>query len=107
MIVSAEYSDYADLFLEASVVELLKYTGINDHHINLVDDKQPFYSPIYSLGPVEFETLKIYIEINLANSFIWPSQSPVDAPILFIKKKNSSFWLCVNYLGLNDLTIKN
>ena len=39
VIVPPEYSDYADVFLEASAVELPKHTGINNHPINLVDDK--------------------------------------------------------------------
>ena len=43
---------------------------MNDHAIKLKEDKQPLFSPIYSLKPVELETLKIYIKINLANDFI-------------------------------------
>ena len=72
-----------------------------------MDNKQPPYGPIYSLGPVELETLKTYIEANLANSFIRPSKSPAVAPILFVRKKNNSLRLCVNYRELNNLTIKN
>ena len=51
--------------------------------------------------------LKTYIEINLANGFIKPSKSPAGAPILFIRKKDDSLRLCVDYRGLNNLTIKN
>ena len=68
---------------------------------------QLHYQPIYILGPVEFETLKIYIKTNLANSFIRALKSLVSALILFIRKPNGSFCLCVNYRGLNNLTIKN
>lgn len=107
VIVPLEYSDYADVFLEASAAELPKLTGINDHPIDLVDDKQPPYGPIYSLGPVELKTLKTYIETNLANGFLRPSQSPAGTPILFIKKKKSSFRLCIDNRDLNNLTIKN
>ena len=107
VIVPPEDSDYADVFSESSAAELFKHTGINDHPIDLVDDKQPPYGPIYSLGLVELETLKTYIETNLANGFIRPSQSPAGAPILFIKKKDGSLQLCVDYRGLNNLTIKN
>ena len=56
---------------------------------------------------MKLETLKTYIKTNLANSFIRPSQSPASALILFIQKKNGSFQLCVDYQGLNNLTIKN
>ena len=56
---------------------------------------------------MELETLKTYVKANLANSFIKPSKSPVGAPILFVRKKDSSLRLCVDYRGLNNLTIKN
>ena len=105
--VLAEYSDFADVFFSDLAFELLKDTGINDHAIGLVKGQQPLYGPIYNLGPVELETLKAYIEINLANEFIRPSKSPVKALILFDRKSDSSFELCVNYHDLNNLTIKN
>ena len=65
-----EYLDFADVFLEKSANVLPKRTGVNEHAIKLEEGKQPPYGPIYSLGPVELETLKTYIEINLLNSFI-------------------------------------
>ena len=105
--VPAEYSDFADVFLPESAAELPEHTGINDHPIELIDDRQPPYGPIYSLGPVELETLKTYIEANLANGFIRPSKSPAGAPILFVRKSDGSLRLCVDYRGLNNLTIKN
>ncbi len=70
-------------------------------------NRQPLYGPIYSLGPVELETLKAYIENNLASDFIRPSKSPARAPILFDKKPNGSLRLCVDYRALNNLIIKN
>ena len=56
---------------------------------------------------MELETLKAYIENNLANSFIRPSKSAIGAPILFDKKPDSSLRLYVDYQGLNNLIIKN
>ncbi len=105
--VPSEYADFADIFSPKLATELLKHTEINDHAIEFVDDWQPPYGPIYSLGPVELETLKAYIKNNLANDFIRPSKSPAGAPILFDKKPDSSLRLCVDYQGLNNLTIKN
>ena len=105
--VPAEYSDFADVFSPDLASKLPEHTGINDHAIELVDGQQPPYGPIYSLGPVELETLKAYIETNLANGFIRPSKSPASAPILFDRKSDGSLWLCVDYQGLNNLTIKN
>ena len=105
--VPAEYSDFADVFSKESVEILPEDTGINEHAIKLEDEKQPPYGPIYSLGPVELKTLKTYIKTNLANSFIWPSKSLAGTPILFVCKPDGSLRLCVNYRGLNNLTIKN
>lgn len=65
-----EYFDYIDVFLPEVTTELSWYTNINDHAINLEDDKQLYYKPIYSLGLIKPETLKIYIKANLKNGFI-------------------------------------
>ena len=56
---------------------------------------------------MELKTLKTYIETNLANGFIKSSKSLPITLILFIRKKDSSLWLYVDYRGLNNLTIKN
>ena len=105
--VPAEYLDFADVFSPDLASELPEHTGINDHAIELVDGQQPPYGPIYSLGPVELETLKAYIETNLANGFIRPSKSPAGTSILFDRKSNGSLRFCVDYQGLNNHTIKN
>ena len=105
--VPAEYSDFANVFSKKSAEMLPKRIGINKHAIKLEDGKQPPYGPIYSLGPVELETLKTYIETNLANGFIRPLKSPASAIILFVCKLNGSLRLCVDYQGLNHLIIKN
>ena len=67
--VPAEYSDFADVFSLDLVSKLPENTEINYHAIELVDGQQPPYRPIYSLEPMEPETLKAYIETNLANGF--------------------------------------
>ena len=105
--VPAEYSDYNNVFLAENAAELLENTGMNEHIIKLEEGKQPPFGPIYSLGPVELKTLKTYIKTNLANGFICPSKSPARAPILFDRKPNRSLRLCVDYRGLNNITIKN
>lgn len=50
---------------------LPKQTNIYKCFIKLNNYKQKFYKSIYSLEPVEFKTLNIYIKLNWANSFIW------------------------------------
>lgn len=80
---------------------------MNNHAIELENGKQPLYKPIYSLGPVELEILKTYIKIYLKTGFIQPFKSPVSSSILFDKKPNDSFRLCVDYQDFNNLIIKN
>ena len=102
-----EYSNFSNVFSSNSAAELPEHIGINNHSINLLDNKQPLYSLIYSLGPVELEILKTYIKANLTSGFIRPSKSPADGLIPFIQKTNISLPLCVDYQGLNNLTIKD
>ncbi len=105
--VPSEYANFVDIFSPKLAVELPEHMGINDHAIKLVNDWQSLYGPIYSLRPVELETLKVYIKNNLANGFTKLSRSPAGAPIFFDKNPDNSLRLCVNYRGLNNLTIKN
>ena len=106
--VPAEYLDFADVFSPDLASELSEYNGIHDHAIELVNScQQPSYGPMYSLGSIELERLKAYIEINLANGFIRPFKSPASAPILFKRKSDGFLWLCVNCQGLNNFIIKN
>ena len=102
-----KYSDFTDVFSEEKALVLSERTELNEHAIELENSNQPPYGPIYSLRPVELETLKTYIETHLKTRFIQPFKSPAGAPILFDKKSDGSFRLCVDYQGLNNLTIKN
>ena len=105
--VPAKYSDYIDVFSTENGAELRENTRINEHTIELEEGKQPPFGPIYSLGPVELETLKTYIKTNLANNFIRLSKSPARASILFDRKPDGSLRLCMNYGCFNNITIKN
>ena len=105
--ISDKYSDFINVFSEKKALVLPKCTELNEHIIDLVDGKQPLYKPIYSLGLVELETLKTYIETHLKTGFIRPSKSLAGASILFDKKLDGSFRMCVDYQGLNNLIIKN
>ena len=95
--ISTKYSNYSNIFSLEYVAELPENTGINEHTIELKEGKQPLFRSIYSLELVELETLKTYIKTNLANNFIQPSKSPARTPILFNRKPNKNFCLCVDY----------
>jgi hypothetical protein len=55
----------------------------------------------------ELEALKSYIDEMLGKGFIQSSNSPAGAPVLFVKKKNGTLRLCIDYQALNQITIKN
>jgi Reverse transcriptase (RNA-dependent DNA polymerase) len=75
--------------------------------IELQLKKEPPYGPIYPLSPRELAALKEFLKENLEKGFIRESKSPAGAPILFAPKKDGSLRLCVDYRGLNAVTIKN
>lgn len=77
-----------------------------DHTIELEDGKQPPFGPIYPLAAQELKSLREWLDANLRKGFIRPSKSPAGAPILFVKKKDGSLRLCMDYRGLNRITIK-
>ena len=85
-----EYAHYTDIFSPVLAIELPENSGINEHTIELSEGKQPHYGLIYSLGLVEMETLKVYIETYLKTGFIWPFKSLADVFILFDKKPGRS-----------------
>ncbi|KAL0548949.1 hypothetical protein IC582_013427 [Cucumis melo] len=61
----------------------------------------------YRMAPVELKELKVQLQELLDKGFIRPSVSPWGAPVLFVKKKNGSMRLCIDYRELNKVTIKN
>ena len=65
-----KYSDFTNVFSEEKALVLPECTEFNEHAIDLEDGKQPLYKSIYSLGPMELETLKTYIETHLKTGFI-------------------------------------
>ena len=101
-----EYSEFADLFDKKSAEQLPEHQPW-DHTIPLVDGKQPPFGPIYPLSEFELRSLREYLDENIRKGFIRPSSSPAGAPILFAKNKNGSLRLCVDYRGLNAITVKN
>jgi hypothetical protein len=82
-----------------------------DRDIEFVIELQPGTAPIskrpYCMPPNELAELKIQLQDLLDKGFIRPSASPWGCPALFVKKKNNSLRLCVDYHPLNKVTIKN
>ena len=104
--VPPEYHEFADVFSKTKA-DILPEHRPYDLKITLEEGATPPLGPIYSLSKIELDTLRDYIEENLRSGFIRPSNSPCGAPVLFVKKKDGSLRLCVDYRGLNKITRKD
>ena len=69
--------------------------------------KQLLFGPVYNHSAIELQTLRKYINNMLAKSFIEPLKSLSGVFVLFTKKKDGGLHLCVDYQGLNAITLKN
>lgn len=78
-----------------------------DISIELMEGKSPTWGPIYNLSEDELVVLKAYIDEQLSKGFIRSSNSPCGAPVLFVRKKDGSLRLCVDYRQLNSITKKD
>ena len=59
------------------------------------------------MAPLELKELKIQLQELLDKGFIKPTVSPWGAPVLFVKKKDGSMRLCIDYRELNKVTLRN
>ncbi|KAJ8771340.1 hypothetical protein K2173_026517 [Erythroxylum novogranatense] len=75
--------------------------------IDIIPGTAPISIPPYRMAPVELKELKTQLQELLDKGFIRPSVSPWGALILFIKKKDGTLRLCINYRQLNRITVKN
>jgi hypothetical protein len=82
-----------------------------DRDIEFAIELQPGTTPIskrpYQMPPAELAELKKQLQELLDKGFIRPSNSPWECPALFVKKKDESLRLCIDYRPLNAVTIKN
>jgi hypothetical protein len=82
-----------------------------DRDIEFIIELQPGTAPIskrpYRMPSNELAELKVQLQDLLDKGFIHPSASPWGCPALFVKKKDHSLRLCVDYRPLNTVTIKN
>ncbi|GJV95602.1 putative reverse transcriptase domain-containing protein [Tanacetum coccineum] len=75
--------------------------------IDLVPGVTPVAKSPYRLAPSEMQELSGQLQELQDKGFIRPSHSPWGAPVLFVKKKDGSLRMCIDYIELNKLTIKN
>ena len=78
-----------------------------DFPIDLVPGTAPISLPPYRMAPAELKELKAQFQELVDGGFIRPSISPWGAPVLFVKKKDGTWRLCIDYIQLNKVTIRN
>ncbi|KAI0996376.1 hypothetical protein K3495_g11804 [Podosphaera aphanis] len=102
----SHYHEFLDVF-DRKQANLLPPHRPWDHAIDLQPGKQPPVSRPYSMNRHELEALRKYLDQELAKGFIRVSRSPAAAPVLFVKKSNGDLRFCIDYRGLNAISIKN
>ncbi|GJY07839.1 putative reverse transcriptase domain-containing protein [Tanacetum coccineum] len=97
--------DFFDWFLE-DLSGLLPRRQV-EFRIDLIPGATPVAKSHYHLAPSEMQELSRQLQELQDKGFIRPSHSPWGAPVLFVKKKDDSFRMCIDYSELNKLTVKN
>ncbi|PKA48706.1 RNA-directed DNA polymerase like [Apostasia shenzhenica] len=75
--------------------------------IELISGTEPISKAPYRMATTELQELKTQLQELLDKGYIRPSISPWGAPVLFVKKKDGSLRMCIDYRELNRVTIKN
>jgi hypothetical protein len=96
--------DFEDVFKE---VPGLPPKRDIDFSINLMSRVAPVSKTPYRMSTPEPEELQIHLEEILNKGYICPSVSPWGAPVFFVKKKDGTLRLCIDFQQLNKVTIKN
>jgi hypothetical protein len=97
--------EFIDVFPD-DLLRLPPYKEI-EFCIDLVLSTEPISMAPYRMAPAELRELKEQLQDLLDKKFIRPSVSPWGAPVLFVKKKDGSLRLCIDYRQLNRVTVRN
>ena len=101
-----QYHSYLDVFSNKEADTLSEHRTY-DHAIHLKEGSQPPASALYGMSRNEMQELRRYLDENLAKGFIRASRSQAASPVLFVKKPGGGLRFCVDYRGLNAITVKN
>ena len=78
-----------------------------DLSIEVVQGMTPISRAPYRMVPTELKEMKTQLQELLDKGFVRPSVSPWGAPVLFVKKKDDTLRMCIDYHQINKVTIKN
>ena len=97
--------DFSDVFPE----ELLGIPPVRevDLYFEILPGIAPTSRAPYRMAPTELKELNIQLQELLDKGFIRPIVSPRGAPVLFVKKKDGTLLMCIDYLQINKVTVKN
>jgi hypothetical protein len=104
--ISSQYVAFQNIFSEIKAHKLSKH-DFHDHVIETSSSRDSLFDLIYNLSTTELKILKNYIDEYMKKSFIIEFVSSAKVLILFVKKTNDKFRLCVNYKDLNENIIEN
>ncbi|KAJ1188988.1 hypothetical protein NDU88_005741 [Pleurodeles waltl] len=104
--VPEHYLDFQDVFQKPSKPVLPPHRDY-DCAIPLEPGTNVPFGRMYSLTETENEVLKEYLDENIQSGLIVPSSSPAGAPLLFVPKKTKDLRPCLDFRGLNKITIKD
>lgn len=101
-----QYHEFLDVFDKKDANKLPPHRPW-DHPIDLLPGKQPPAARPYSMNHHELKALRDYLDKELSKGFIRVSRSPAAAPVLFVKKSNGDLRFCIDYRGLNAISVRN
>src|SRR6266481_5138907 len=104
--IPAKYHKFCNVFSGEKAGTLAPHRPY-DLQINVEEGAKPIHRPIYSLSPPELTALWEFLKEHTRSGFICPSKSPWGSPVLFVKKKDGSLCLCVDFCALNRVTEKD
>ncbi|KAL0200738.1 hypothetical protein M9458_003925, partial [Cirrhinus mrigala] len=104
--IPVSYRDLAEVFSKKQAARLPPHRPY-DLAIDLVPGAVPPRGHLYSLSAAEHQAMEEYVAEGLRAGTIRPSSSPAAAGFFFVKKKDGGLRPCVDYRGLNQITIKN
>ena len=100
------FAEFPDVITNTMPADLPPKRATNEV-IPTTSNQDPVYRPAFRLSPREKEELHRQVIELVSTGRVRPSTSPYGAPVLFVQKKDGSLRMCVDFRGLNKVTIRN